>query len=114
MYRDATGQLLPPPDRYIDVFGLQLDAGAATSSPFRRYQRRARSQEGVEDQLAPLRAVFDCLDQQRHRLDRWMVGKSFIASTTKGGEARVAPYIGAVATMAAELDIVEVRRASLS
>ena len=57
-----------------------------------------------------MRAVANGVGNQRHRLDRGMHRQLFRAPRLQAVEAGIIPDIGAIAAMAAELDIIDVRR----
>ena len=107
----AAGELLPTPDRRIDVKRIELHRATTPTDAIGSNQRRAAAKERVEDKIAAGRAIEDRIGDQGDRLYRRMQGGevSLLPSASEVIEARVLPDISTVATMATQLDIVPVR-----
>src|SRR5215472_864094 len=100
----AAGQHLPPPDRRVEIGGVELDTAAAPAGALGRDYRRAAAEKGVEDDLAAGRAVEDCIGDHRHRLDGRVPRQKIALGAVlgKGVGPGISPQIAAVTPEAAE------------
>jgi hypothetical protein len=104
------GQVLPAPDRRIDVERIELDAAADAACPFGGEQRSAAAQERVDDDVAAVRAIKQRVHHQLDRFDRRVQLQHVVTFPRQGAGTVVLPHVGAVAPVLAELDIVGVPR----
>src|SRR3984893_14761182 len=105
------GQGLPTADRGVDIGGVQFEPATVPPRAVGGEQGRAAAEKGIEHDLAAAGAVPQRIGHQRHRLDRRMQCEkvAFGPGAAERVDAGVAPHIAAVATIAAELDMVLVR-----
>src|SRR5215216_5014381 len=104
------GEGLPAADGDVDKSRLDFHRTGMASDPLGRHDRGAGAGEGVEDDIAPPRAVLDGVGHQRDRLGGWMRAKLLHAAGTEGIHSGVVPHVRARAPMAPERDIVEMWR----
>ena len=97
-----------PPDDRVDVVRINLDAVSTSPGLFGSDQRGAAAGEGVQNDPAAVRAIEDGVGDERDRFDRRMHGKLGVPLLAEGVHAGIGPDIGAVASEAAQFDIVDV------
>ena len=93
----------------IDVARIELKPSGPPASQLGSDHRRAAAEEGIEDQAIALRAILDGIGDERHRLDGRMHGERFVASCAEAVDAWIGPDVGAVASVLAELEVVDMR-----
>src|SRR5580704_6045128 len=105
------GQGLPTADRGVDIGGIQFKPATDPAGARRGDQGRAAAEKGVEHDLAAAGTVPHRIGHQRDRFDRRMQCEkvAFGPGAAERVDPGVAPHIAAVATVAAELDMVLVR-----
>src|SRR3954453_18739638 len=107
--RPSAGVLLPATDRDVDVARLELHGMGPPARALGRDQRGTPAEEGVEHPAAPPRGVEQEIDNQLHRLDGRVQAQFLETASPQGVGTRVAPDVGPVPAVAAELDVVGVR-----
>jgi len=71
-YGVTARQVLPAPDRSIDIERIEFDAAADATRSFGCKERRATTKKGVKNDLATVRAVKQNVYYEVDRLSRWM------------------------------------------
>ena len=95
---------LPALHGRIDVSRIELDCVTAPSRPFGSKNGRATAAEGIENDVAALRNVEDCIADHRDGLDgRMQVEAAPSAAACKG----IVPDVRSVAPMLLELAVVD-------
>src|SRR5258708_3507159 len=113
MNRLLAGNLLEPADRHVDVSGVDLHHASASAGLLRGDHRGAAPAETVEHDRVALGAIENRVGDHGDRLYRRMHREIVKPTLVKLVHAWVLPDVGPVAAKTAELDIVDVRRASI-
>ena len=104
----ARGKFIPTDDD-VDIERIELDAAANAASLLGGDEGRARAEERVDDDVAPVGQVQQRVLDHRGRLDGRMVLKAWGGVGAKRGGAGIGPDVRAPAPAFAELDLVDVR-----
>lgn len=107
------GQGLPAPDGGVDVKRVKFNGAGMTSGALGGDQDRARAAEGIEHGLAALGAVANDVRDHCNRFHGGVGGEISVPALAEGIGARVVPDVGAITPVAAEFDIVDVRRIAM-
>ena len=99
---------LVPAQDDIHIERVKLDTAAASACLFGSDDRRSRTDEWVEDNIAPFGHVEQRIFQHANRLDGGVILKTLSSFGAHAGGTRIGPDVRAPATVLAELDIVDV------
>ena len=100
---------LPTTNRGVDVKRIELDPIAAPADPLGGQDRGAGPHEGIEDDVAPARAVAHRVSDKRDGLHRWVNGQVVHPPGPERIDPRIGPYVGAVSPVPPEFNVVLVR-----
>ncbi len=112
MNRLAAGEGLPPADRRLDVFRIQLHGVGAPPRLLGGDDRGATAHEGIEDDAAALGAIQDRIGHEHHWFHSGMHGKLCEPVGPQGVHARIGPDVAAMPAVLAKLEVVHVWRRS--
>ncbi len=98
-----------PPDDYVTITRIELDAVAAPTGLFGSDQRGAAAGEGIEHDTASLRTIENRVGDQRDRFHGGVEREFRIPILAETVDARIRPQIGSIAAVLAELDIIDMR-----
>ncbi len=104
-----SSQLLPAPDRHVDIGRIECDEITPPLGLLRRDQGRAAAAKGIEDDAARFRAILDRIHYHGAGFDRRMSRELFHPAGAEGVDPGIDPGIGPIPPMLAQFDIVDVR-----
>src|ERR1700720_1565742 len=102
-----SGHSLPTRDCRLDIEWINFNAVTVPAGALGGKKGRAAAAKGIENDVVALRRIQNGVGNHRDRLNRGMEIKSaFLTFTRKAVGAGVIPDVGAIASEAAELDVV--------
>ena len=101
---------LPASDGDIDVQGIKINSDANPTCLFSRHNSRSRTEECVENGVATLGYISDCVGNHQHWLDGRVRGDQHVPVSTERIHAPIRPQIRTITSVPAELDVVGMAR----
>jgi len=99
--------LLAASDRNVDIGRVQLDAAGDPFDGLGGDQRRARPQEGIKDQLAPLGNISEGVGDKLDRLGRRMIPECLGGRGPLLVRSGIGPDVGPIPAVLPQKDIVD-------
>jgi hypothetical protein len=106
--RIAFGEILPAPDGRIDIERVNFETIAAPADTLSGEDGRAGADEWIKDNIAAARNISQRVRNHRHRLLCRVHCLVIKMASTGCGEAAILPNIRSIATVAAQLYVVDV------
>ena len=103
-------QCLPAADGDVNIARLDLKRVTAAPDTLGGKECCARPRKRIEHDVSAPRAVLDAVGNERHWLHGRMRVKLIQPSGSERVDAGIMPHIGAIATVPAEFDVVDMRR----
>src|SRR5215467_15852244 len=101
---------LPTAHDKIDVKRIELCQPGAAPCAFRGDQRGATSSKWIKNVGASTRAIFNCVGDQRHRLNGRMHFRRFSLPRTDRADTGIFPNVRSIASALPKSEIVDMRR----
>ena len=109
MPRHLSGDGQPAVEGDIYIAWIDLQTISPPPGALGGEKRRARTEEAVENDIAAVGGVQDGVGNEADGFDRRVLRQQCIAFLAETVDPRVRPDIGAVASMSAQLDVIDVR-----
>ena len=107
--RRNSGRRFKATNNDVSIERIEFDAATDSAGLMGGHECRSGTQEGIDDDVAPVAKVQKGVFEHRGRLDRRVVLKAAAGVGAKRRSARIRPDVRAPAPPLAELDIVDVR-----